>query len=144
MSKTVGVLLVIVGMLGVILLAFDEVLREVAPLHFSALIVFVVIDFLLAASVVVRPSETTLTLAVVWSLLRILIQVGDIVLGSTFDSEYFSGNLQFANYLFNPLTPVEDNPPGVPGAVLDLMLVLQLAVIGVGWKARRALKPATN
>ncbi len=65
-------------------------------------------------------------------------------MGSTFDSEYFNGNLQFANYLFNPLNPVEDNPPGVPGAVLDLMLVLQLAIIGLGWKGRKALKPATN
>lgn len=52
----------------------------------------------------------------------------------------FDSNAQFANYLFNPLYPVEDNPPGIPGGVIDLMLLLQLTTIGLGWRAR---KPTT-
>lgn len=137
MARKIAVLLAAVGILGVILLVFDKSLQEYAPSHVDALIVFVIVDFALAALLITKPSRTTLTLAVGWSLLRIILQLGDVLLGSSLG---FESNAQFGNYLFNPTNPVEDNPPGVPGAVLDLMLLLQLTTIGLGWKAR---KPAT-
>jgi hypothetical protein len=138
LPKIIGSLLAIVGILGVVLLVFDQVLSEVAPLHYYALTVFVLVDFVLAGLVVVHPSKSTLTLAVAWSLLRIIIQVGDIVLGSTFGTNAYFNAGQFGIYLFNPLYTTSDNPPGIPGGVLDLILILQLAVVGLGWKARRA------
>jgi len=136
MARRIAALLAVVGILGVILLTFDKSLQQYAPSHFDALIAFVVIDFALAALIVIKPRRTTLTLVVGWSLLRIILQIGDVLLGSNLG---FQSNAQFANYLFNPLYPVEGNPPGVPGALLDVMLLLQLATIGLGWRARKRI-----
>ncbi len=123
-SKFVGALLAIIGVLGIIILVFDSVLREYAPSHFGALIVFVLVDFSLASLVVIKPSKATFTLAAVWSVLRIALLVGDVLQGVSF------------NYLFNPLNAVEGNPPGIPAAVLDLMLILQIIVIPMSVRAR--------
>lgn len=134
MARKIAGLLAVVGLLGIVLLIFDKSLQEYAPSHLDVLIAFVVIDFAFAALVVSKPGRTTITLVVGWSLLRIILQLGDVVLGSSLG---FQSNAQFASYLFNPLYSVEDNPPGVPGAILDLMLLLQLTTIGLGWRARR-------
>lgn len=123
-SKSVGALLAIIGVLGIIILAFDSVLRGYAPSHFDALIVFVLVDFSLASIVVIKPSKATFTLAAVWSVLRIALLLGDVLQGVSF------------NYLFNPLNVVDGNPPGIPAAVLDLMLILQVIVIPMSVRAR--------
>ena len=124
MSKSVGTLLAVIGILGVLILAFDAVLREYAPTHFDALIMFVIIDFSMASAAIFKPSKATFTLAAAWSLLRITLLVGDVLQGVSF------------NYLFNPFNVVDTNPPGIPGAVLDLMLILQIILIPTSLKAR--------
>jgi len=123
-SISVGALLAIIGVLGIIILVFDSVLREYAPSHFSALIVFVLVDLCLASLVVTKSSKVTFTLAAVWSVLRIVLLGGDVLQGVSF------------NYLFNPFNVVDTNPPGIPAAVLDLMLILQIIVILISLRAR--------
>jgi hypothetical protein len=135
MAKKVAALLAIVGILGVLLAVFDKGLQEYAPSHFDVLIVFVLVDFGLAALITAKPNRSSLTLAVVWSVLRIVLQLGDVFLGTSLG---FDSNAQFADYLFNPLNSVEGNPPGVPAAIIDLIMLLQLAIVGLGWKTRRA------
>jgi len=123
-SKCVGTLLTIIGVLGAVIVVFDSVLREYAPLHFSALIIFVLVDFSLAALTFISPSKRTFTLAMVWSVLRITLLIADVQQGVSF------------NYLFNPFNVVADNPPGIPGAVMDLMLLIQIIVIPMSLRAR--------
>jgi len=130
MSKSVGALLAVIGILGVLILAFDSVLREYAPTHFDALIIFVLVDFSLASVAIFKPSRVAFTLAAVWSMLRIALLAGDVLQGVSL------------NYLFNPFNVVDVNPPGIPGAVLDLMLILQIVLIPTSLKARNVSSSA--
>ena len=50
-SRTLGVLFALTGVLGILILAFDKVLAESVPAHLYALVVFVIIDFIVAAAV---------------------------------------------------------------------------------------------
>ena len=47
----------------------------------------------------------------------------------------------FADYLFNPVSSIATsagNPMGVPGALIDLIILFELVVIVVAWSARSA------
>lgn len=129
-------MLALTGILGIAILAADNVLRAV-PMHFYALVVFVIVDFAVAGFVFMKPSKMVFTIAAGWSALRIIIQIADVsqaqVLG-------YSGYGEFANYLFNPLTASAGNPMGVPAALMDLMIILELVVIWVAWGARSSTK----
>jgi hypothetical protein len=137
-SKIVASLLAIIGLLGVLILAFDRILWETAPVHAYALIVFVIIDFAAGAFVFAKPSGMTFTLAGVWSAARIIIQIGDILLSPSLGLPY----VQFASYLFNPAYPNQPNPIGIPGAPIDLIVILEIVVIWVTWKARSSVRKA--
>ncbi len=76
-SKTVGGLIALTGLLGIVILAADKILPLV-PMHYYALIAFVIVDFVVAGFVVMKPSKMSFTLAAAWSLLRILIQIADV------------------------------------------------------------------
>ena len=127
-SRTIGSLFVLSGILGIVILALDGVLRSGAPQHYDALIGFVIIDFLLGALCFPMPQKLTLRLAAVWSILRILIQVGDVMLGPMFQFT----PAQFADYLFNPVSTLPaslGNPPGIPPVPIDLILICDIAVL---------------
>jgi hypothetical protein len=127
-SRTIGSLFVVSGILGIVLLASDSVLRSYAAQHYDALIGFVVIDFLLGALCFPMPQKLMLKLAVIWSTLRILIQLGDVMLGPMFQFTY----AQFADYLFNPTSTLParfGNPSGIPPIPIDLILICDIAVI---------------
>jgi len=69
-----------------------------------------------------------LKVAAVWVVVRIVIQVGDIYLGQMFQFTYS----QFADYLFNPLSPVSGslgNPTGIPAVPIDLILICDIIVL---------------
>jgi hypothetical protein len=109
-------------------LALDGVLRSGAPQHYDALIGFVIIDFLIGALCFPMPQKLMLRVAAIWGILRILIQVGDVIVGPMFQFTY----AQFADYLFNPMSalPVSlGNPPGIPPIPIDLILVCDIAVL---------------
>jgi hypothetical protein len=135
-SKVVGGLLAIIGVLGVLILTLDRILWETAPVHAYALIVFVIIDLAAGASVFAKPSSVTFILASVWSAARIIIQIGDILLGPSLGLTY----AQFASYLFNPAYANPPNPMGIPGALIDLIVILEIIVIWVTWKARSSVR----
>ena len=142
MTKKIAALLAITGLLSVVLLLFDSVLRSGAPTHYDTVIIFALVDFGLAAVVAAKSSRTTLMLAVAWSALQILLEIGDITQASVYQ---FSSYAQFADYLFNPLSATATslgNPLGIPGAVLDLSLLLQLITAVQGWRASKAKNPA--
>jgi hypothetical protein len=106
----------------------DSVLRSGAPLHYYALIGFVIIDFLLGALCFPMPQKLMFRLAAVWSALRIIIQVSDVILGPMFQFSY----AQFADYLFNPMSPLPTsfgNPMGIPAVPIDLILLCDLGVL---------------
>ena len=127
-SRTIGSLFVLSGILGIVILASDSVLRSGAPQHYDALIGFVIIDFLLGALCFPMPQKLMLRLAVVWAILRILIQVGDVMLGPMFQFT----NAQFADYLFNPMSALPaslGNPPGIPPIPIDLILICDIAIL---------------
>jgi hypothetical protein len=127
-SNVIGSLFVVSGILGIVILALDSVLRAGAPPHYYALIVFVIIDFMLGALAFPMPKSMLLRLAVLWSVLRILIQIGDVYLGPMYQFTY----AQFADYLFNPLSslPVSlGNPVGIPPVPIDLILIIDIAVL---------------
>ena len=130
-SKIVAGLLAVTGLLGTTILAFDHVLKY-APLHTYALMAFIAIDFAMAGLTFRMPSKTTFTAAATWSSLRILLQFGDIFTGPQFHSSYVA----FANFLFNPTLTTSGNLPGVPGALIDIIVLSQAIVIGIAWKAR--------
>ena len=46
------------------------------------------------------PKSVLVRLAILWSVLRIVIQLGDVYLGSMYQFTY----AQFADYLFNPVS----------------------------------------
>jgi hypothetical protein len=69
-----------------------------------------------------------LRVAAIWSGLRILLQVGDVTLGPMFKLSM----AQFADYLFNPMSPLPTsygNPPGIPPVPLDLILLCDIGVL---------------
>jgi hypothetical protein len=130
----IGSLLVASGILGIVILALDTVLRTGAPPHYYALIVFVIIDFVLGALAFPMPKSMLVRLAVLWSGLRILIQLGDVYLGPMYQFTY----AQFADYLFNPLSSVPaslGNPAGIPPVPIDLILFIDIAVFLIAVKA---------
>jgi len=135
MSKKIAALLGIVALLGVILLAVDASLKEYAPTHEGALIVFIIIDLILAGTVYFKPSKMIFGIVAAWSILRIILQIGDIALAPSMGFDYAG----FANYLFNPLNMNQggDNAPGVPGVFLDLMILLQIITAYLAWKVRK-------
>jgi hypothetical protein len=134
-SKTAGALLALTGILGIVILAADNVLRAV-PMHLYALIVFVIIDFAVAGFVFLKPSKMAFTTAAAWSALRIIIQIADVSQGPVLGMGY----TDFANYLFNPASASGSNPMGVPAALIDLIMILEVVVILVAWRARSAAK----
>jgi len=140
-SKLAGGLLAITGLLGIVILSTDQILKEsLGGQHWYALVAFVVVDFLVAAYVVSKPSGPSLTLGAVWSTLRILIQLADVATAPMSQMSYGD----FANYLFNPTLVTNPNPPGIPGALIDLILILEIVVVGVGFSGRRGTPKATS
>lgn len=115
------------------LLSFDAILWKFNPTHAYALIGFVVVDFALAAFVAMKPSRTSFVLVIAWSILRILFLIGDILISPM-------GAAQFADYLFNPAGVHPPNPTGVPGALIDLIVLLEVVTIGVSWTGRSAVQ----
>jgi hypothetical protein len=127
-ARTIGTLFVISGILGIVLLAMDRVLRTGAPQHYDALIGFVIIDFLVGALAFPMPQKLMLKVAAIWSALRILIQLGDVILAPMFQFTY----AQFADYLFNPASPLPAslaNPAGIPSVPIDLILICDIAIL---------------
>ncbi len=139
-SKAVGGLLILTAVLGIILLSLDSVLRSGAPTHYYTLVLFVIVDIVIAIFVIAKSTPMGFTLALGWSLLRILLQVADVSQASVYQ---FSSYGQFADYLFNPTSSLSTslgNPPGVPAALIDLILIFEVAVVALAWKGR---KPST-
>jgi hypothetical protein len=137
-SRVAGGLLAISGVLGVIILALDQVLRGV-PLHMYSLVVFVIIDFILAGYVLAKPSRMPFTLAAAWSLIRVVLQVADVSQAHLFQFRY----REFADYLFNPFSSwpaTLGNPPGVPATLIDLIVLSEIIVVAVAWGARSVRK----
>jgi len=133
-SKLVGALLLLTGIFGIIILSTDQILREsLGGQHWYGLLAFVIIDFAVAAYVVSKPSGTSLMFSAVWSILRIVIQLADVATAPMSQMSYGD----FANYLFNPTIITSPNPPGVPAALIDLILILEIVVAGVAIGARR-------
>jgi len=133
-SRVAGGFLALAGVLDIVLLALDQVLRTV-PQHFYALVVFVVIDFILAGFVLAKPSKTSFTLALAWSLIRIIIQAADVSQGPVFGFTYGD----FADYLFNPLSSWQmklGNATGIPAVLIDLIVLFEIIVFVVAWNAR--------
>jgi len=127
-SRTVGALFVTSGVLGIALLALDQVLRTGAPEHYEVLVLFVVIDFLVGALAFPMPHKLMIKVAALWSTLRILLQFGDVMLGPMFQFSY----AQFFDYLFNPASPLPasfGNPPGIPPVPIDLILICDILVL---------------
>jgi hypothetical protein len=130
----IGCLFVVSGILGIVIIALDTVLRTGAPPHYYALIVLVIIDFVLGALAFPMPKRMLLRLAILWSVLRILIQLGDVYLGPMYQFSY----AQFADYLFNPLSSLPaslGNPAGIPPVPIDLILLIDIAVLIIAVKA---------
>ena len=125
-------MLALTGIMGIEILAVDQVLRETALTHFYGLVLFVVIDFIVAAFVIARPTKIAFTSAALWGLLRIIIQLADVYQAHSLGMRY----TEFANYLFNPTLTTPPNPAGVPGAIIDLILLLELVVFVIAWRAR--------
>jgi hypothetical protein len=116
------------GILGIVLLALDQVLRTGSPQHYDALIGFVIIDFLVGALAFAMPQKLMLKVAAIWSALRILIQLAEVMLGPMFQFTY----AQFADYLFNPASALpasRGNPPGIPPVPIDLILICDIAIL---------------
>jgi hypothetical protein len=138
-SKLVGALLVLTGILGVVILSADQILREsLGGQHWYGLLAFVIIDFAVAAYVLSKPSGASLTFGAVWSILRIVIQLADVATAPMSQMSYGD----FANYLFNPTIITSPNPPGVPAALIDLILIMEIVVAGVAIGARHGTAKA--
>jgi len=127
-SRIVGTLFVISGIMGITILSLDTVLRTGAPQHYDALILFVIVDFLVGALAFPMPQSMMLKVAAIWSTLRILLQLGDVMLGPMFQFSYS----QFADYLFNPMSALPaslGNPAGIPAVPIDIILLCDIAVL---------------
>ncbi len=137
-SKVSGGLLAVTAILGLVILGLDNVLRTGAPPHYYALVGFVVVDIAVAILVITRPTKAAFSIVIGWCLLRIILQVADISQASAYQ---FSSYGQFADYLFNPASGLAvslGNPPGVPGALIDLIIALEIALVIVAWKGRQS------
>ena len=134
-SKTVGALLALTGILGIVILVADKILPMV-PMHYYALVAFVVVDFVVAAIVLVKPSMMSFTVAAAWSLLRILIQIADVSQAPAPGIQMSYGD--FASYLFNPIGATPPNPTGVPGALIDLIIILEIVAFWLAWDVRKS------
>jgi len=114
--------------MGIIILTLDQVLRTGAPQHYDALILFVIIDFLIGALAFPMPQNMMLKVAAIWSALRILIQLADVMLGPMFQFSYS----QFADYLFNPVSALPaslGNPAGIPPVPIDIILLCDIVIL---------------
>ena len=103
-------------------------LRTGAPAHYDALILFVIIDFLVGALAFPMPQKLMLKVAAIWGAVRILLQLGDVMLGPMFQFSY----AQFADYLFNPASALPaslGNPAGIPPVPIDLILICDIVVL---------------
>jgi hypothetical protein len=134
-SRIICVLLAVIGVLGALILALDNILWGTAPVYAYGLIFFVIIDFAAGALVLARPSKAFLTLAAAWSASRIIVQLGDVSLAPSFGLTY----AQFADYLFNPAATNPRNLTGIPGALIDLILILQIIVIWTALRGRSSI-----
>ena len=126
--------LAITGILGIVILGLDQVLRG-APMHYYALVIFVIIDFVAAVFALVKPGKTALTVAGGWAGLRLLLQIADLSQAQVYQFTF----TQFADYLFNPMSALSTslgNPAGVPGAVIDLIVILEVIIVMLVWNAR--------
>ena len=103
--------------------------------HAYGLVAFVFIDFIIALLLLTRPSKMAFTAAAAWSILRIVIQVADVYFGPIGVSYG-----DFANYLFNPTIVTAPNPPGIPAALIDLIIIMQVIVVALSLSARSAQK----
>ena len=135
-SKTVGALIALTGLLGIVILAADKILPLV-PVHYYALIAFVIVDFVVAGVVFMKPSKMSFTLAAGWSLLRIVIQIADVFQASAVGMPSYA---DFASYLFNPIGATSPNPMGVPGVLIDLIILLEIIAFWFAWGARSSTK----
>jgi len=139
--EVIGGLFVVSGLLGIFLLFSDPVLRIGAPQHYDALIVFVVIDFLLGGLEFLTPRSLMVRVAAIWSVVRILLQLGDVFLGPMYQFTY----AQFADYLFNPMSSVPatvGNPAGIPSIPIDLILLIDFAVLFIALSRRHSAEKA--
>jgi len=143
-SKACGALLLLSAILGIALLALDNVLRTYATLHYYALLAFVVVDIAVGIYVLARPGKIVFSIAIIWCIVRIILQFADLSQASTYQ---FSSYGQFADYLFNPTSSLSvsfGNPPGVPGLLIDLILILELAVIAIAWRLGHSVLPQSK
>ena len=136
-SKTVGAIIALTGLLGIVILVADQILPSVR-MHYYALIAFVIVDFVVAGVVFIKPSKMSFTIAAGWSLLRIVIQIADVSQAHApgIGMRYTS----FASYLFNPIGATPPNPMGVPGALIDLIVLLEIVAFWLAWGARSSTK----
>lgn len=135
-SRVAGGLLVLSGLLGIGILALDQVLPKYAPMHYYGLIILVIIDLAVGFLLSAKPMRTYLTLAMVWSIVRIIVQIADV---SQAQASGFTSYGQFADYLFNPMSSVSTqlgNVPGIPAALIDLIILLDVVVVVVAWLGR--------
>jgi hypothetical protein len=138
-AKSAGGLLAVTGLLGIVILATDQILREsMGGQHWYALLAFVVIDLVLSGYVIATTSGTSLTTVTVWGIIRIVIQFADVATAPMFQTNYSD----FANYLFNPTIVTAPNPPGVPAAIIDLILLLEIAIVGIALTGRHGTQSA--
>jgi hypothetical protein len=136
-SKTVGTIVALTGLLGIVILAADKILPLV-PMHYYALVVFVIVDFLVAGYVFMKPAKMSYMIAAGWSLLRIIIQIADVSQASA--PGIGMGYADFASYLFNPIGATPPNPMGIPGALIDLIILLEIVAFWLAWGARSSTK----
>jgi hypothetical protein len=137
-------LLILSAILGIALLGLDNVLRTYATLHYYALIAFVVVDIAVGIYVVARPVKMVFSIAITWCIVRIILQFADLSQASAYQ---FSSYGQFADYLFNPASSLSvsfGNPLGVPGLLIDLILMLELAVIAITWRLGHSVLPQSK
>lgn len=115
----------------------DQILwQSMSGTHAYGLVAFMIIDFIIAVLLITRPSKMAFTIAAAWSILRIVIQIADVYFGPAMGLSYGD----FANYLFNPTMVTAPNPPGIPAALIDLIIIMQVIVVGVSLSARSAQK----
>jgi hypothetical protein len=139
-SKVVGGLLFLTAILGLVIVGLDSVLRAYAPTHYYALIFFVIVDIAVGILVIVKPTRSVYSAVVIWSLIRIILQLADVSQSAVYQ---FSSYGQFADYLFNPASAVSasfGNPPGIPGLPIDFILILEILALVPAWKQRKLVQ----
>ncbi len=135
-SRIAGGLLVLSALVGIGILSLDQVLSKYAPTHFYGLIVLVLVDLAIGLLVIVKPLRTYLTVALAWSILRIIVQLADV---SQAQAAGFTSYGQFADYLFNPMSSVSaslGNSLGIPAALIDIIILLDVVVAAIAWMGR--------